>query len=310
MINTTVIGYGYWGRNIARNVHSNSDMHLETIVEPNSGAHGDAACQYPMTRIYSDLGHVSPTVLRSSMVFICTPPQTHAKVLGQLKDLGVTNICISKPYCLNAKDAEEYKDIVKMVDYTFLFSNAIRELPKWIDKIGAIQHVSCVRANLGKVQECGVLHDLTVHDLSILKRIGFHLKSVPNRSTVGNLIADTFYAGARGIHSNISVIHIHGSWLSHLKRKVMIFTGSEGILVYDDNEPADKITIYEKFIENPTDTDLMQYKYGDTLIPYIPANNPLGDMVEEFRLACINDSTHRTVRLAIDIHKHLEKVAS
>ncbi len=308
MINTTVIGHGYWGRNIARNVHSNENMHLETIVEPNAGAHGAAACQYPLTRIYTDLAHVNPTTLRNSMVFVCTPPQTHAKVLEYLKDIGVTNVCVSKPYCLDSTDARKYSSMVKLVDYTFLFSTAVRNLSTYLDKIGSIHHVSCVRANLGKVQECGVLYDLTVHDLSILQAVGFELTPAPRHSVVGNLISDTFYSGTYGFDSAPAIIHVHNSWLSHLKRKTMIFTGSEGIVVYDDNEPADKVVVYEKFIENPTDTDLMQYKYGDTIIPYIPNNNPLGTMVEEFRLACENGTTHPTVGLALDIHDFLDEM--
>jgi predicted dehydrogenase len=310
-ISTIVIGHGYWGRNIARNINSNSNMQLEIIVEPNVDAHGAAAGQYPLTRVYTDLEQVNHSTLRNSMVFICTPPQVHAEVLEYLSKIGVTDICISKPYCLNAEDAKRYKDIVKMVDYTFLFSSAVQVLPKYLDRIGDIQHVSCVRANLGKIQECGVLYDLAVHDLSILSALGFSIdvrEPLRGHTYISDHIADTFYSGIRNSNATRAIIHIHNSWLSHLKRKTMIFTGSKGIVVYDDNEPSDKITLYEKFIENPTDTDLMQYKYGDTIIPYIPANDPLGTMVEEFRQVCNEDSTHSTVELAIKIHGWIEEV--
>lgn len=308
MTKVAVIGYGYWGRNIARDVNANPKLSLDYIVETDTSKFQSAIDLYPNTQIINDVDALPEELLEHGMIFVCVQPEYHNSILAELKEVCAKSVCVPKPFCLSLSDAVKYLDMVKMVDYTFLFSSAVKELPKYLDRIGMIYHVSCVRANLGKVQECGVLYDLTVHDLSILDHLGFHIEVPANKSAVSNLYADCLLSGIRGVYSNACTISIHNSWLSHLKRKKMVFTGANGVVVYDDNNPTDKITIYDKYIENPEDPELMQYKYGDTIIPYIPSNNPLGQMIETYRLYHRKNKVHPSVQIATRVHRTLEKI--
>ena len=295
-----LVGAGYWGSNLAREINSNPNLYLSFIVEPNEVSMDKLGKQYPNSLKYFGAEQLTPNL--ADIVFVATPPQNHEPVLDTLRARGYKNICITKPYCLSSLDAEKYTDIVKIVDYTFLFSNAVKNIKKYLEPLGKVLSIYCRRGNLGKIQQCGVQYDLCAHDLSILCYLGF----VPNTETIQGQFSSLSMTAIMTSNNGVN-ISIQNSWLSHVKTKEMIFVCENGTLVYDDNE-NDKIRIYHSHVELPNDSFKMQYKYGDINIPYISANNPLGEMINEACKSVINKEQHKTVPISLYIHRIMEKM--
>jgi hypothetical protein len=84
---------------------------------------------------------------------------------------------------------------------------------------------------------------------------------------------------------------IQSSWLDPNKIRKMTIVGSKRMLVYDDNEPLEKIKIYDKHVEVPPHYDTFaefhySYHYGDVHSPYIKQAEPLKVLCQHF-LDCI-----------------------
>ena len=76
MINFGVIGYGYWGPNVVRNLDSLEDAHVLAISDTSPSARARAHKAYPATRITDDAAEViSSTDIDA--VAIVTPVWTH-----------------------------------------------------------------------------------------------------------------------------------------------------------------------------------------------------------------------------------------
>jgi predicted dehydrogenase len=137
-----------------------------------------------------------------------------------------------------------------------------------------------------------VTWDLAPHDISIILYIfGTTPRSVncqgkahinPGIEDVTNLCLNFDNGGFATIQS---------SWLDPNKVREMVFVGSKKMLVFDDNEPLEKIKIYDKRVEVPPHYDdfasfTYSYHYGDMHAPWIQQTEPLKVETAHF-LDCI-----------------------
>jgi predicted dehydrogenase len=183
-----------------------------------------------------------------------------------------------------------------MVGHTFIYTAAVRKIKEIIDQgdIGEILYISARRLNLGLFQkDINVTWDLAPHDISIILHImnnnpvsvncqgKCHTNS--NIEDVTSLTLD-FKNGGFAI--------IHSSWLDPNKIREMTIVGSRRMIVYNDNEPLEKIKIYDKHVEVPSHYDTFaefqySYHYGDMYSPYLKQEEPLKVECQHF-LDCIN----------------------
>ncbi len=296
-----MIGYGYWGPNLARNFHELPNSELIGIADRREEQLKRAGAKYPQAKLtvdHKDLFHMG-----LNAVVISTPPQTHFQLAKDclLHDL---HVLVEKPLTLNSHDAEELieiansKGLILMVGHTFEYNSAVRAMKNYIDnkELGELYYIDTARLNLGLFQrDSNVLWDLAPHDISILLYLlGKKPVSVSaqGRPCVIPGVYDVAYLSLE-FPGNLTA-YVHVSWLDPQKVRRVTIVGSKKMAVYNDVEADWKIKIYDKGIEVPEYTDgfgEFQYNYrsGDIIIPKVRYSEPLLVEVQHFIDCVINN---------------------
>jgi predicted dehydrogenase len=297
-----LIGYGYWGPNLARNFFGLPDANLIALADLKEANLKRAQPLYPqavLTKDYKELFN-----LELDAVVISTPPVTHYSIA---KDCLMHNlhVLIEKPMTSSSQQAEELieladeRGLTLMVGHTFEYNSAVLELKKYIEKgeLGQIYYLDIARLNLGLFnRDSNVVWDLAPHDISILS---FLLQQNPisvsaqGSECVFKGVFDVAYLNL--IYPNNIRAHIHVSWLDPCKVRRVTVVGSKKMVVYNDVEMEQKIKIYDKGVDTPDYTEgysEFQYNYrsGDIVIPKIHFVEPLRQECQHF-LDCIVNHT-------------------
>ena len=174
VVNVAVVGYGYWGPNIVRNLMERPELSMWGLCELNPARVDEFGKRYPGVRTCDDFAAVlsDPDV---DAVSIATPPSTHFTLAKQALEAG-KHVLVEKPLATNPTDAEALADLARrkglvlMPGHTFLYSPAVNKVKELIDtgELGEIYFITSSRMNLGIYQLDGVVNDLAPHDLSIL----------------------------------------------------------------------------------------------------------------------------------------------
>ncbi len=283
-----VVGCGYWGPNLIRNLRQSPDCQLKLIC--------DASEQRlrHMRRLYPDVAttHRFEDLLNDAdldAVVIATPVRFHYEMAKASLNAG-KHTFIEKPMARTVAEGEELvalaerQGLVLMVGHTFLFSPAVRRMKEVIDAgdIGELQYIAARRLNLGLFQkDINVAWDLAPHDISII----LHLL---NEQPVSVSCQGSSHV-TRGIE-DVTMMYlnfrknrcafIQNSWLDPKKVRMMTVVGSRRMIVYDDTEPLEKLKIYDARVEVPPHYDTFaeftySYHYGDAYVPYIKQDEPL-----------------------------------
>ncbi len=297
-LNVGLVGYGYWGPNLARNISETADVELSFIAERDPARRNLAVKKHSRTKCVS---HYRDFILNSSIdaVVIATPAHTHLEIARTALERG-KHVWVEKPLAPSAGEAEELCDVAKkvkkvlLVDHTFVYTPAVQKMREIVasKKLGEIYYFDSIRINLGLFYpDVNVIWDLAPHDLSILQ-------FVLNKK-VKSVLA-TGQSFARNHKENIAYIsleledrilaHIHVNWLSPIKVRSTIIGGSRRMLVYDDLNPDEKIRIYDRgvkdFSKDGFYRSMVKYRTGDTYAPYIERKEALKIEAEHF-IECI-----------------------
>ena len=294
-----VIGCGYWGPNLVRNFRSQPDCEVKTICDLNKERLDHMKSLNPGIGTTSDVNTVfeDPDI---DAVVVATPVDLHYEFSKRGLEKG-KHVFVEKPMTSTAVHSRELVDIAKkkgltlMVGHTFIYSAPVRMIKKIIesDELGEIYYVSSRRLNLGLFQrDINVTWDLAPHDISIILYIfGTTPKSVncQGKAHINPGIEDVTTLCLN--FDNGGFATIQSSWLDPNKVREMVFVGSKKMLVFDDNEPLEKIKIYDKRVEAPPHYDdfasfTYSYHYGDMHAPWIQQTEPLKVETAHF-LDCI-----------------------
>src|SRR5213594_1881612 len=256
MLKLGVIGYGYWGPNIVRNVSSQPDCQLVAICDKSPKAVAQALSRHPGVRATSDPDEVmrSPEI---DAVASVTPVSTHHELARKALE-NEKHVFVEKPFTATSAQAEELieladrKNLQIMVDHTFLFNGAVRKIKELVDAgvLGPLYYYDSTRVNLGLFQhDVNVIWDLAPHDLSIIDYlIGLEPELVV--ATGGahlNGLADMAYIT---LHFPKNIIaHLNVNWLSPVKVRTTLVGGQRKMLVWNDLEPSEKVKVYDKGVQ-------------------------------------------------------------
>lgn len=285
MIRVGLVGYGYWGPNMARNLMECN------AVELAYGCEIDALRAELFERRTGRMSinrYDHLLTLPIDAVVIATPVSTH-HALAKAALLAGKHVLVEKPMTDNYVEAIELRDLAEenglilMVDHTFVYHPAVEVIKDRFDSLGRLLYVDSTRINLGLVQpDVDVIWDLATHDLAILH----HLVGVPDGVRV--ITADPLRVGKTTnatVHLDYAdglTAAIHVSWLSPVKVRRMAFGGSKSMIVYDDIEPSEKIRVYARGLDVTAESRAVDYRLGPMLAPKVPFEEALAREVNHW----------------------------
>jgi len=291
----SLIGYGYWGRNIARTLKE-LNLKIESIFDEDKNQIKEAKKLYE----FNEYDNLDEVLKNSNIVFIATPPSTHYYIAKKAL-LNKCHIFVEKPFTLSLKEAYELIEIAEkknlkyMVDHVFIYSEPVKFLKENLSSFGDIFYINSRRINLGLFQYAtDVIWDLAVHDLSIIDYlVGLDIKKVSVFKKKYKNFPNEALANINLELKNDIVIGINVSWLSPVKVREMIIGGSKKTALYDDTT-QDKIKLFNAGVILESSKDkareyLVKYNYGDIEIPILPNNMSLTNAINHF-IECVKEN--------------------
>jgi len=299
MINVAVVGLGYWGPNMARNIATLPDAYLHTLCDIRPEPLEHMGRQYPAAKQQRDFDAVlgDPDV---DAVVIATPVHTHFALASATLRAG-KHVLVEKPLaqtsaqCRELIALSEERGRVLMAGHVFLYNAAVRKVKEYIQsgELGKVYYVYSQRLNLGIVrQDVNALWNFGPHDLSILC---YWLGAAPVR-----VLARGYSYIQPGIEDVVFMTldfpggvgaSVHISWLDPNKIRRMTVVGSEKMVVYDDVSADTRIMVFDKGVmkKSKDSSSLGHYesfgefqlllRAGDVLIPKL-------DFVEPLKVEC------------------------
>jgi predicted dehydrogenase len=298
MIRIGVIGYGYWGPNIVRNLQGLDSARVVAICDASPKAQKRAKHTYPSINVISEADEVlrSPEI---DAVAIITPVWTHFALAKAALENG-KHVFVEKPFTSSAIQAEELielalkKNLKIMVDHTFLFTGAVRKMRQLIDQgeLGDIYYYDSMRVNLGLFQhDIDVMWDLAPHDLSIMDYLIRKEPEAVVATGQAHFNAQADVAFITVYFPQNTIAHINVNWLSPVKVRTTLIGGEKKMLLWNDLEADEKIKIYDKGVQMTNAEGvyelLVSYRSGDMWAPKIEQTEALKSELEYF-VDCID----------------------
>jgi predicted dehydrogenase len=284
-----VVGLGYWGPNLARNLDHLADLRWLCDVSPE--LQESFGRRYPSARVTGRLDDLLEDPELDAIV-IATPVPTHAPLAKQALEAG-KHVFVEKPMAMSAADAEEIveiadeKGLVLMPGHLLLYHPGVQMLKHIVDsgELGDILYLYGNRQNLGKIRrDENALWSLGVHDLSVILYLVGEEPSqawAHGESFLTEGVQDVVFCYMR--FPSGKVAHMQLSWLDPHKMRRMTVVGREKMAVFDDMELEHKITVYDKAPEQPTEVyGEWRTRTGDKYSPKIPSDEPLRLECEAF----------------------------
>ncbi len=302
VINFGVIGYGYWGPNVVRNLDQLDKVDVLGVCDLDASARQRAQKAFPHLEITSD-----PTALLSSpdidAVAVVTPVWTHYEIAKAALQNG-KHVFVEKPFTSNSAQAQELielaarKNLKIMVDHTFLFTGAVRKIRQLLDEnaLGKLYYYDSTRVNLGLFQhDVNVIWDLAPHDLSIMDHL------IQQRPEAIVATGQTHLNG----HEDIAfltlyfpgrvIAHINVNWLSPVKVRTTLIGGEKKMLVWNDQAADEQVKVYDKGVSVSSREGvynlLVNYRSGDMWAPRLERAEALTHELSYFVDCVTNDRT-------------------
>ncbi len=286
MIRFGVIGYGYWGPNIVRNLQSVDGATVVSVCDSSPNAQRRVKQAYPHVHVTADCNEIL-TSTDIDAIAVVTPVWTHFE-LAKKALLNGKHVFVEKPFTSTSQQAlelielAERKNLQIMVDHTFLFTGSVKKIHQLMNDgtLGKLYYYDSTRVNLGLFQhDVNVLWDLAPHDLSIMDYLigerpeavvatgESHLNGLPDVAYMTVYFPDNVIA------------HISVNWLSPVKLRTTLIGGEKKMLVWNDLEADEKIKVYDRGVQMNSREGvynlLVSYRSGDMWAPKIETTEAL-----------------------------------
>ncbi len=300
-----LLGYGYWGTNLARNLHQRLGTDWLACVDLDADRRAQVARRYPWVRSLAEVGEAlaDPEI---GAVVVATPARTHATLASQALEAG-KHVLVEKPLALSTADAvaltrqAERVGRVLMVGHTFEYNPAVTKMRALLEsgELGDLWYLHSQRVNLGRIQ----------NDINALWSIGPHDVSIAN-FLIGAAPRWVSARGARYLHTELEDVvfatlgydggvlaHVHVSWLDPSKVRRTTMVGSRRMVVFDDLDSEAKLRVYDKGAD-PVQGGYGEYQFrlraGDIHVPRTELTEPLALELDHFLECCASGARPRS----------------
>jgi predicted dehydrogenase len=292
-VGIAVIGCGYWGPHLIRNLHGIADAELLGVADPRPDRLEYVRRSYPTVDLFSS--HEELLATEADAVVVASPIHTHYRLAREALLAG-KHVLVEKPLATSVAEAAELIELahrrerVLMAGHTFVYNPAVRELRRLVQEgeLGRIYYGDSARLNLGIFQRTvNVAWDLAPHDISILMHVlGQDPVMVSARGSrcVRPDMHDVCYLEIQ--FSAGTTANVHVSWLHPDKVRQLTLVGDRRMVVFDDVSSAAKLRIYDSGVQSPVTDNYgefeLAYRHGQIVIPYIDWREPLRLECEHF----------------------------
>lgn len=251
-IKISVIGCGYWGKNLVRNF---SELGvLTSVCDANSELAKSTSQQYKVQ------AHTLDQVLESDVegVVIAAPAAQHYEISQKALKAG-KHVFVEKPLSLKVEEAKMLCDFSLQVNRTLMVGHLLQYHPAFLElkrliakgDLGRLQYIYSNRLNLGKFRnEENILWSFAPHDISMILSLVGDLPETVYATGACHLdphihdVTTTHLSFKNGIQS-----HIFVSWLHPYKEQKLVVVGERGMAVFDDGQPwGEKLKLYPHHI--------------------------------------------------------------
>ena len=302
-----IVGYGYWGPNLARNFCNLTSANLAAVVDLDVSRLDSMRDGHPSVLGFMELDQMLKHV-ELDAVAIASPISSH-HALAKASLLAGKHVLIEKPMAGTSAQCQELIDLahdsglILMVGHTYRYSEPLKKVREIIASgdIGELKYINCQRLNLGHFkQDINVVWDLAPHDLSIIIHLmeeSPHLINCQGNANINPHVEDVTNLSLSFSKNRFATIQ--SSWLEPRKIRQMTFVGTRKMIVYDDLQPLEKIRIYDVRVDCPPHSDSFaefqySYHYGDCFIPHLIQSEPLQQMCAHFVDCILNDQVPLT----------------
>jgi predicted dehydrogenase len=319
-IRAAVVGLGYWGPNLVRNLHELPGAEVAAVCDARPDRLSSITDRYPAIRGVQDLDAVLEDRDIDAVV-LATPVSTHYELADRALQAG-KHVFVEKPLAASGTEAAALletaaqRGLVLMPGHTFLYSPPVDTIRALIEsgELGDIYFVSSSRVNLGLHQaDVSVVWDLGPHDFSILR---YWLGETParvsamSRGCILPNVPDVTFVNME--YPSGAVAHVELSWLAPSKLRRTTVVGSRKMAVYDDtsNEP---VRLFDSGVMVPDPETFgeyrLTYRTGDIVSPHVAAAEPLSVEMADFCEAIRSGSTPRSsAELGVEVVRIIEAV--
>ncbi|MER7798016.1 Gfo/Idh/MocA family oxidoreductase [Microbacterium sp. NPDC096154] len=310
--NAAVIGAGYWGPNLARNLRASDAWNLAAVCDLDVERAQRVAESVGGAPVLTDVAAVLADPLIDA-VAIATPARTHHALACRALEAG-KHVMVEKPLAADRASGSEMvalareRGLVLMTDHTYCYTPAVLRIRDLIAEgaLGDILYIDSTRINLGLVQpDVDVLWDLAPHDLAILD---FVLPGGLAADSVSAAGGDPLRTGRTCVGylalplADGAIAHVQVNWLSPTKIRRMVIGGTRRTLVWDDLNPQQRLSVFDRGVDvgaraggDPGTRDAqVSYRLGDTWSPALPEQEALANVVAEFAAAIREGRPART----------------
>jgi predicted dehydrogenase len=301
-----VVGYGYWGPQLVRNLDRIPNAEVARIVDLSAERRQTARLEFPGAQVVGRFEEALESDVDA--VVIATPIRTHYELARRALEQG-KHVLVEKPLTASSAEAEELVTLaesvgrVLMVGHTFMYNPAVETLRRLVQErtVGNVLYIDSSRTNLGIFQpDINVMWDLAPHDISILCYI---LDQAPvsvsahGGAYVQPKLHDVVYLTLK--FPNGALANVHVSWLNPAKIRRFTVVGDKQMVIYDDVAATEKIRVFDHGVDRPPMTSTfgefqLSYRYGDIVSPHIFWTEPLAAECRHFMQAIVEGVTPRS----------------
>ena len=298
-----IVGLGYWGPNLARNLNSLESCELAWCCDASDASRARWQTTYPDARFTAEFDDLlsDPDL---DAIAITTPVPTHAELAERTLEAG-KHCFVEKPLAQDAAAAErvvglaEDRGLVLMAGHLLCYHPGVRQLADLIaqGELGEVYYLYSQRVNLGKLRaDENALWSLGAHDVSVLLELAEGNPSevsARGQAYVRDGVEDVVFAYIR-FDTGLAA-HLHLSWLDPHKMRKITVVGSERMATLDDMALERKLTIWDKGFDPSADT-YGEYitRSGAVWCPAVPNDEPLRLECEHFVDSVLTGSRPRT----------------
>jgi predicted dehydrogenase len=319
-IRIAVVGLGYWGPNLVRNINEFPGAEPAVVCDLRPEALETITRRYPAVTGTTSFSEVL-TDQSVDAVVIATPVSRHHSMAAAALRAG-KHVFVEKPLAASSAEAADLialagrLGLVLMPGHTFLYSPPVMMIRELIasGELGEIYFISTSRVNLGLHQpDVSVAWDLGPHDFSILhywlgETPGF--ASAMSRGCIIPSIPDVAFINLE--FPSGTVAHVELSWLAPSKLRRTTVVGSRKMVVYDDTSP-EPVRVFDSGAVLPNPETFGEYKLtyrtGDILSPRVEVAEPLYREIEDFCSAISSGTVPRSsAALGMEVVRMIEAV--